>query len=767
MNKNKFFESLINATDKKQVEQILKLNQKFYGTRYVDDDDNNEGGIEVLGNAVSGFAERCTNMFNANILFKVQKKGMEKQLQGKSARKAVELLYDVPDGRMSNMNASSKEYKDLSDMSMVILEDSDKATQPTVTFRDSGIGIKGSDFSKSILKLRGTKSRDISYLTGRFGMGGSTALSFSSYTIIASKPAFINNNEVYYTIVITEINSFGKSYKYIVDPATNNPFIINKNDLEFSHGTFIKHINFELGYTKAFEYARDSKNSMKFSVNNKMWDMILPIHVHDKRQVVTDQKEKRASKTGRPHMRVTGHKRILDNKQMRYKSTMQVSIPVTESGKLKTYSLNTNVYVLNHPELTKADTTSGKSEYVTDGSPMLFTLNGLNQGGVNVQKLYSRINFEYLRKYLIIEVETDTLPAGCNSAIYKSSRDGLKKTDFVEDVFSLVTESLASSEELYKINKEYFQYNIQNVDNTTLSDKVNKVLKKLLNNSGFKSEVDGDGMTGKKGRKTGGGGDYTPAEDTMNYPDTPTYFKILQTDVEVQKGKTCFISIETDASKSKLDDLFRYNIDSQNASYVGMTHFANGKTKVKISLDDKSEIGQKFVVTMGIGDIDQDYVNLTIIDSKGSEGEDDSSESNSFSNITPNVLFKTDEKWSSLFGHDSDNSFASVEGSIITLNGENKHRRSFNKTTKNNFKNEDVVNTVMNNFDVVCFIQCYLLFNKLDECFEGMIQITEGMSDINVKSKMSENIPLSVQGVFDVFSSQIKDELKKSNEVFI
>ena len=167
MNKNKFFESLINATDKKQVEQILKLNQKFYGTRYVDDDDNNEGGIEVLGNAVSGFAERCTNMFNANILFKVQKKGMEKQLQGKSARKAVELLYDVPDGRMSNMNASSKEYKDLSDMSMVILEDSDKATQPTVTFRDSGIGIKGSDFSKSILndyfRLRSREAIEVQY----------------------------------------------------------------------------------------------------------------------------------------------------------------------------------------------------------------------------------------------------------------------------------------------------------------------------------------------------------------------------------------------------------------------------------------------------------------------------------------------------------------------------------------------------------------------------------------------------------------------------
>ena len=651
---------------------------------------------------------------------------------------------------------------------MVILEDSNKATQPTVTFRDAGIGLKGSDFSKTILKLRGKASRDISYLTGRFGMGGSTALSFSPFTIIASKPAIDNVGVVFYTVVVAENNSYGKTYKYIVDPKTNEPFSIKIDDQTFGKGTFIKHINFELGYTKAFEYARSSKDSMKFHVNNKMWDMLLPIHVHDKRRVVEDQAKKRADGTGRPHMRVSGSKRVLDNKDLKFKSKMEISIPVIQNGNVKSYNIDANIYVLKHPEELTSSDTQGKTEYVTDGAPMLYTLNGLNQGGVNVQKLYGRINFEYLRKYLIIEVETDNLPASCNSALYKSSREGIKKTDFSEQVFSLITDSLASSRELFKINKEYYEYNIKNVDNTTISDKVNKVLKKLLNNAGYKMEVDGNGMTGNnissKGRSNK---NYEPIEDTMEYPETPTYFTILKTDVEVGKGKTCYIPIETDASKSNLDKLFRLNLNSDNTSYVGMTHFSNGKTKVKILADNKSEVGDKFVITMGIGNIDQDYVNMTVVDPEGDTGDKkSSSNTNTFANITPNVVYKSEKSWVSLFGSDPENSFANVEGSIITLNGENKHRRQFNKTVKNSYKSEDVVNTIMSNYDVVCFIECYLMFNKFDECLD-MLNVNDEYSDSVIKSKLSENVPLSVRGVFDVFKSQINDEIKKSNEVFV
>ena len=103
MNQSKFFKSLINATDMKQVQQILDINKNNFNTRFVDDDDNNEGGIEVIGDAIGGFAERTTNMFNANLLYESKIQNKELELKGKTPREAVELLYQVPQGRLSNI----------------------------------------------------------------------------------------------------------------------------------------------------------------------------------------------------------------------------------------------------------------------------------------------------------------------------------------------------------------------------------------------------------------------------------------------------------------------------------------------------------------------------------------------------------------------------------------------------------------------------------------------------------------------------------------
>lgn len=56
------------------------------------------------------------------------------------------------------------------------LRDSERENYPTVEIRDHGIGIKGDDFSKTILSLYGQNKISKLYLMGAYGQGGSTAL---------------------------------------------------------------------------------------------------------------------------------------------------------------------------------------------------------------------------------------------------------------------------------------------------------------------------------------------------------------------------------------------------------------------------------------------------------------------------------------------------------------------------------------------------------------------------------------------------------------
>jgi len=82
----------------------------------------------------------------------------------------------------------------LIDRVQVILQDSDREDRPTVEIRDNGIGIKAEEYASSILSLHKSRKLRKLFLAGLFGQGGSTALAYSAFTMIVSRPASLPND---------------------------------------------------------------------------------------------------------------------------------------------------------------------------------------------------------------------------------------------------------------------------------------------------------------------------------------------------------------------------------------------------------------------------------------------------------------------------------------------------------------------------------------------------------------------------------------------
>jgi len=451
------FKDLLIAHKAEEVRKIIvKIGKSKMRWDAVGNRKNNLATINIGTDPASGVTERITNAIDA--VLEKEWKIKEEPKDIKSPRKASEIWYGIPDGRISKIeDALDNRIQDLSDKIQVTLFDSGKDTKPTVEIRDKGIGLEPEQFSETILDLNGNNKIGKLHLIGAYGQGGSTALSYNNLTIIISKPFFGDQRKkkkVAFTIVRINEGDINKDkhewYEYMVDKSTGQPFTLEIDDDVFEPGTLVRHIMMDIGKYKGV--ITTQTNSLWYLAHNYLFDPIIPFTISDRRN------ERNVNRT------VTGNNRLLtNNPNLDYFNEVSLTF---KDGSLKIY-----YWVLNTTGENPKNRISG---YASVSNPIIICFNGQKQGTLGNGIIKNDLKLPFLDRYIIVQIEADNMDNDSKRQIFSSTRESLRDTSILADLKKLTIDTLKEDDNLVRLDSERRQRYFTK-DDTQVLDSLNNL----------------------------------------------------------------------------------------------------------------------------------------------------------------------------------------------------------------------------------------------------------------------------------------------------
>lgn len=562
----RIFERLLKANTAKEVTDILEVLTEDYeiGWELVGGRGNNQSTINMGTDPAAGLVERITNSIDAVLDLEWHKHGCPPDIF--SPRAAAEEWFDLKDGKLRYVkDASAKNVQELAKKIIITLKDSEREDFPTVEIRDYGTGIRGEDFSKTIFSLNDDNKIDKLHQMGAYGQGGSTALSFNTFTIVMSRPHKILNkgNSVAFTIVRFNDGGLGQRklgwYEYCVN-RTRHPLSIEIDEEIFAAGTLVRHIGMDLG--KFTTKLTGPTSSLWYLAHHYLFDTILPF-------TISGERLKDLTK-GRPENRsVLGNNRRLtmgggDEKELtQYKRDATLTF---RDGKVTVYYWVLTIEGPNPWDRIK--------NYTLPSVPIIITFNGQKQGYLSNSIIKQDLKLPFLEKYLVVQIECDQLDNESKRQLFSSTRENTRDTSMKKRLEELVIDTLDADDELKRLDKERRDRYLKK-DETEVLDKLRKRLAARINQH----------------LKASGGGASVKASDTgetvktkkqpaIPISDPPTFIMITTPEnKKVYIGKTFTVKFKTDAHPSLFNDsnVFFAAVEPNSfGSYTGSSRVVDG-----------------------------------------------------------------------------------------------------------------------------------------------------------------------------------------------
>jgi hypothetical protein len=587
---------LLNATTVKDVTDFLIELQEDFDVRWraVGNRDNNLATINLGSDPAAGVIERVTNAIDAVIELEWIKRGEPSAMR--SPRSAVQQWWRIPDGRMSNVeDLRAKEITELARQVHITMRDSERPDRPTVDIRDYGLGLLPQNFASTILSLNENRKLRKLFLSGAFGQGGSTALSYSYYTIIVSR-AYLSQdgkiNPVGATVVRfnegdPRVDKHGL-YEFLVDASTGQPFELEMPENGFPHGTLVRHVSMDLG--KYSNVLTAPAGSLWYLAHNYLFDTVVPFLIEDQRE----GKGKGALRT------VAGnHRRLAQGEYTEYTNNAKLTF---RSGKV-----TITWWVLSTQESTKKREKSASSgdsardritNYTMASKPIIVTYNGQKQGDFPNSVVKTDLRLPYLDRYLIVQVDCDELDAESRRELFPTTREALRDTAIGDDLRRLVTDTLGGDPELDRLDKERKQRFLQRVDNQS----VENIRKRLAKRVKARALASGGGTAPRvippprdKPR---------PVVEAIPVQDPPTFIEIVSPEPRhVYAGRRFTIRFRTDADPIYFSrpDSFIAVIDPPSfGHYSGTTSVRNGYGTAYFSANEEVDVGATAKITFEV-----------------------------------------------------------------------------------------------------------------------------------------------------------------------
>ena len=685
----KVFEQLLKANTAREVTDILIDLTDNYEISWipVGGRGNNQSTINMGTDPAAGLVERITNSIDAVLDLEWYHQGCPNYIE--SPRVAVQKWFGLPEGKLRNIeNISAKNIQELAKRISVTLKDSEREAFPTVEIRDYGTGIKGEDFSKTILSLNDDNKIDKLHQMGAYGQGGSTSLSFNTFTIIISRPHKIlkKGNGVSFTIVRFDDGGLGQrklgQYEYCVGE-NRQPLSIEIDEETFNPGTLVRHIGMDIGKYKA--KITGPTSSLWYLAHHYMFDTVLPFIISGERQADLT-KGKKENRT------VAGNNRRLtlgggDNKELtQYKRDATLTF---KDGKVTIY-----YWVLT---IEGEDPQDRIKNYTQASQPIIITFNGQKQGHLLNSIIKSELKLPFLEKYLIVQIECDQLDNESKRQLFSSTRENTRDTSIKKELEKLVVDTLDADDELKRLDKERRDRYLQK-DETDVLDKLRKRLASRINQY-LKASGGGTGVKATDTSETV----KTKKQPPIPINDPPTFLEITTPNKkEVFIGKTFSVKFKTDAHPNLFSnpDWFFAVIEPHSfGSFTGTARVVDGYGIAYFKTSDIVEEGVEATITLELRPPRQKTISdtLTVISSPLPQTSDPSTPGNKNAPnieiiaVNENHQYYKDNHWNSLSVADVQDDQDAV---IIYINDSNIHltkllerAQQYSTTTVDSIKN--------------------------------------------------------------------------------
>ena len=463
-----------------------------------------------------------------------------------------------------------------------VLLDSEVKDAPTVDVLDSGIGIQPGQFPSTILSLQSGNKITKRYVQGAFGQGGASTLAFCEYAIIASR--YCRQKNVIGFTIIKEIrlDDFFKEncYVYLAMHDASGAITVPTCQLDdealplydenkgikvptFGQGTFIRHIDYRLeGLTSSFQLAI---GNLYQYLHCTAFDPLLPFRIVDlrgstptfiKNELVNGSRNKLMAKvkssTSAEGDTDSSRTEIKHRRPMEYVAPLGSSSPcigieywVPVNYRKKTDKDKVERFVVrgNTSEL-----------YAEKGHPILFTLNGQNQGQLSTQ-LLKDIGLGMISRHIVVHVDCTNADNITRRQLFTTNREILKDGPVLTSIKNELIKTLKEDDVLNELERQ-FTDEFTKTESEATNEEIKRQVAQLLREAGFELKEAGpdtastDAQTKEKTTQSRRKGRYQAAEPlpTRPYPEVTKLQIVYPTDrLEVQIGDSQSIHVETDA----------------------------------------------------------------------------------------------------------------------------------------------------------------------------------------------------------------------------
>lgn len=586
------FDKLLEATSAKQITDVLEILTEDFDIKWmpVGGRENNQSTINMGSDPAAGLVERITNSIDSVLDLEWHKQGKPSSID--SPRKAASEWFGVEEGKMHYIkDASDKNVQELARRIIITLKDSERDDFPTVDIRDFGTGIKCEEFGKTILSLNDNNKIDKLHQMGAYGQGGSTALSFSTFTIIISRPneVLMKGTSTAFTIVRFNGGSLGQKklgwYEYCVSDITKQPLFVELSDEKFQSGTLVRHIGMDLG--KFTAKMTGPTSSLWYLAHHYMFDTILPFTITGSRQKDLNKgKIERRSVLGNNRRLTLGGAGGEDENNL---TEYQNEAPLTfKDGKVTIYWWVLTIEGESPWERIK--------NYTMPAHPIIITFNGQRQGDLTNTVIKNDLKLPFLEKYLVVQIECDQMDNESKRQLFSSTRESTRDTSIKKELSKLVVDTLDADDELKRLDKLRRDRYLKK-DETEAMDKLRKRLASRIN-AFIKASGGGKGVKATDTRETV----KTKKQPPIPISDPPTFLEITTPDnKEVFVGKTFSVKFKTDGHPNLFSnpDWFLAMIEPHSfGSYTGSTRVVDGYGIAYFKTRDSVEIGTEAKITL-------------------------------------------------------------------------------------------------------------------------------------------------------------------------
>lgn len=609
---NKFAkEFLLNALNddctNKDFERLLsnlikdKSNQENW--RYINDEENNQGRIDIAIDPGKSLMERVTNAIDASLDLIAFEKGAHddptKHNIPSSPGEAGEMWLGL-DKNTGLSGINSRERRKLAKKYCnVKIYPGDGPNNRIVTIKDKGIGIAQKEFQKNILALGASSKIRKYYLMGHYGQGGSSTFGQTQMaTLIVSKK--FNSDHISFTVVWYDDREKEKDvkvgcYKYLVEDKL--PFALNSKSLDipdFNHGTIIKHFGYQLD-----KYRGVAGNGSFYQLLERvLFNPVIPIDYTyklnpDSKVQHRTIKGARAALLGAEDEEDKRTKIEIEHQEKR----LAINISNGELGKIwveywltkqpkRKQDKNGRFFTPDNPINGKLD------QY----KPIIFTNNGQTQHEESANFTAKELELPFLKNRLVIHIDCSDLTVKGKQGLFNANREQLKDLLVKKEILSKISEYIKADQKLIILNDEAAQSQAKEETSESQQKMLKLVMKFLTLNQGTIKSIRGEG--------SGSGthlGNLSPRNQStkriikkeIKLSDPPTYIRLVwdeDKDIKFYNTRERWIGIETDAYSALQEDHIKISSDD-DLEILNTSELANGRFKIHLRCKETSKIG--------------------------------------------------------------------------------------------------------------------------------------------------------------------------------